>query len=277
MIPVAFRYRKAATIEDAVTALSAGQVKLIAGGHSLIPVLKLRLNRPAELMDISGIDAIKGIFEEDGEIVIGAATTHNSIAKNKLIREKALFFSEAASLIGDIQVRNHGTIGGSIAHADPAADWPAVVLAADASIEVQSLKGKRTIKATEFFVGLFETSLAKDEIITSIRIPVPPEGAKTTYLKFCQPASRFAIVGCAVMRHPDGKTNIAFTGVSDHAFRDKNAENAISGKAINDQSISVAINASVQNINIMSDHYASEEYRTHLTKVFLRKALQSVS
>jgi aerobic carbon-monoxide dehydrogenase medium subunit len=277
MIPVAFRYRKATTIEEAVDALSAGEVKILAGGHSLIPVLKLRLDRPAELMDISGIENIKGIFEQDGEIVIGAATTHNSIAKNRLIREKVPFFSEAASLIGDMQVRNHGTIGGSVAHADPAADWPAAVLAADASIEVQSLKGKRTIKATEFFVGLFETLLTKEEIIISIRIPVPPEGAKTTYLKFCQPASRFAIVGCAVMRHPDGKTNIAFTGVATHAFRDKDAENAISGKAINSHSIRAATDAAVQNVNIMSDHYASEEYRKHLAKVFLRKALQFVT
>jgi carbon-monoxide dehydrogenase medium subunit len=277
MIPVAFRYKKVSALEEAINALSDGETKILAGGHSLIPAMKLRLNQPPELVDISGIDALNGIREDDGEIVIGATTTHDTIAKNKIIREKIPFFSEAASMIGDLQVRNHGTIGGSIAHADPAADWPAVVLAADASIEVQSAKGKRRIKATDFFVGLFETLLANDEIIISVRIPNPPKGSKTRYLKFPQPASRFALVGCAIMRLDNGDTKIAFTGVSSHAFRDKNAENSISGKAINDASISAAVNVAVQNVDILSDHYASEEYRTHLAKIFLKRALQSVS
>ena len=146
MIPATFDYKKASTVDEAIAVLSGGEGKILAGGHSLIPAMKLRLSQPAKLVDISGIDALKGIREENGEIVIGAATTHATIAKNKLVQNKLPFFSVASSLIGDMQVRNYGTIGGSIAHADPAADWPALVLASDASIEVQGTKGKRKIK-----------------------------------------------------------------------------------------------------------------------------------
>jgi carbon-monoxide dehydrogenase medium subunit len=277
MIPFAFSYKKAQTIEEAIKNISGDNAKFIAGGHSLIPAMKLKLSQPAILVDISSIDALKGISEENGEIVIGAATAHSTIATNKLIRTNFPFFSEGASMIGDLQVRNHGTIGGSIAHSDPAADWPALLLAADARIVVQNGKGKRVINATDFFVGLFQTSLSPDEIIVAIRVPIPPKGTKTAYRKFFQPASRFALVGCAVMRHADGKTNIAFTGVSDHAFRDRNAEAKISGKAINDKSIAETLNDALQNVNILSDHYASEEYRKHLAKVFLSRTLQAVS
>lgn len=276
MIPVAFDYQKATTVEEALNALTDDS-KILAGGHSLLPAMKLRLNQPARLVDISKINALKGIKEEDGEIVIGAATTHADIANDSLIKTKLPFFAEAASMIGDVQVRNHGTIGGSLAHADPAADWAAVVLAADASIQVQSKSGKRSIKATDFFTGLFATALQDGEIITSVRIPVPASGTKTSYQKFMQPASRFAIVGCAVMRKPDGKTNIAFTGVSDNAFRDGGAEAAMSGKVLNNATIEAAANAAVTGVSVMSDHYASEEYRTHLAKVYLKKALHAVA
>ena len=259
MIPVAFDYQKTKTVDEAIAALSNGNSKILAGGHSLLPAMKLRLSQPSKLVDISGIAALKGIKEEDGEIVIGAASTHADIANNKLIKNKLSFFAEAASMIGDLQVRNYGTIGGSLAHADPAGDWPALVLAADAAIEVQGKNGMRRIKATEFFTGLFSTALQENEIITAIRIPIPAEGTKSNYQKFAQPASRFAIVGCAVVRFPDGKTNIAFTGVSDNAFRADNGEAALSG------------------VNFLSDHYASAEYRQHLAKVYLKKALKAVS
>ena len=276
MIPVSFDYQKAKSVDDAITALSKGDSKILAGGHSLLPAMKLRLSPPAKLIDIAGITALKGVKEEDGEIVIGAAATHADIAGNKLIKTHLPFFAQAASVIGDMQVRNYGTIGGSLAHADPAADWPALVLAADAAVEVQGSKGKRRIKATDFFTGLFSTALQDGEIIVAIRVPVPAAGTKMSYQKFVQPASRFAIVGCAVMRTADGKTNIAFTGVSDNAFRDGNAENAVSGKALNSDSISAATGAAVNNISVLGDHFASEEYRKHLAKVYLKKALHAV-
>ena len=259
MIPVAFDYQKVKTIDEAIAALSNGNSKILAGGHSLLPAMKLRLSQPSKLVDIAGIAAIKGIKEEDGEVVIGAATTHADIASDKLINSKLSFFAEGASMIGDVQVRNHGTIGGSLAHADPAGDWPALVLAADAAIEVQGSGGKRRIKATEFFTGLFSTALQENEIIIAVRVPIPPEGTKTTYQKFSQPASRFAIVGCAVVKFPDGKTNIAFTGISDNAFRADNGEAALPG------------------VVFLSDNFASAEYRKHLAKVYLKKAMQAVS
>ena len=276
MIPAAFDYQKAKTVDEAIAALS-GDVKILAGGHSLIPAMKLRMNRPSKLVDITGIVALKGIREEDGEIVIGAATTHADIAYDKLIKNKLPFFADAAPMIGDVQVRNRGTLGGSLAHADPAADWPALVLAADAAIEVQGINGKRRIKAADFFTGLFSTALQDKEIITAIRIPIPPDGTKTTYQKFAQPASRFAIAACAVMRFPDGKTNIAFAGVSENAFRDTAAENEVSGKALNDDSISAAASAAISNVTVMGDHFASDEYRRHLAKVYLKKALDAVN
>jgi aerobic carbon-monoxide dehydrogenase medium subunit len=276
MIPAAFEYEKVKTIDEAIAALSGDDTKILAGGHSLIPAMKLRLARPAKLVDIGGITALKDIKEEDGEIVIGAAATHADIMYHNLIRTHLPFFTEGASTIGDVQVRNHGTIGGSLATADPAADWPALVLAADATIEVQGANGSRRIKATEFFSGFYTTVLAPTEIITAIRIPRPADGTKSTYQKFAQPASRYALVGCAVIRYTDGRTNIAFTGVAESAFRDNGAEQVMAGKPVNEENITAALNAAVQNVEVLGDHYASVPYRKHLAKVYLRKALLAV-
>jgi carbon-monoxide dehydrogenase medium subunit len=273
MIPAAFEYEKVKTVDEAIAALSNDDTKILAGGHSLIPAMKLRLSRPAKLVDIGGITALKDLKEEDGEIVIGAGATHADIMYHNLIRTHLPFFTEGASMIGDVQVRNHGTIGGSLAHADPAADWPALVLAADATIEVQGSNGSRRIKATDFFTGLFTTLLEPNEIITAVRIPIPADGTKSTYQKFPQPASRYALVGCAVIRYADGRTNIAFTGIAENAFRDSGAEQALAGKPVNEENITAALNAALQNVEVLGDHYASIPYRRHLAKVFLRKAL----
>ena len=276
MIPVAFEYKKATTVEDVLTALSTGDGKILAGGYSLIPAMKLRLNQPAGLVDISGIAALKGISESAGEIIIGAATTHDDILQNNIIKEQLPFFSSAAAMIGDVQVRNRGTIGGSLAHADPAADWPALVLASDATVVIAGSNGTRTTRAADFFTGLYSTQLEDKEIITAIRIPVPAAGSKMIYLKFSNPASRFAIVGCAVLRSPSGATNIAFTGVADTPFRDTAAEQIVSGKVLDTATIDAAVNAAINGVNVMSDNFASEDYRRHLAKVYLRKALLAV-
>ncbi|MDQ4139692.1 MAG: xanthine dehydrogenase family protein subunit M [Bacteroidota bacterium] len=277
MIPAAFEYKKVHTVEEAIASLAQEDSKLLAGGYSLIPSMKLRLNQTSLLIDIGDIPDLNGIREEDGEIVINAGTTHHDILFNDLIQNKLPFFHQAASMIGDEQVRNRGTIGGSLAHADPAADWPALVLAADATIEVAGPDGKKSLKATEFFTGLFSTALQENEIITAIRIPVPAEGFKSVYLKFENPASRFAIVGCAVLRYPDRKTNIAFTGLAEFAFRDAGAEQVFSGKVIDEAIINEAVNASLTGINTLSDNFASEEYRSHLARVYLKRALQEVA
>jgi carbon-monoxide dehydrogenase medium subunit len=228
------------------------------------------------LIDIANIPSLKGIKEENGQIIISAGTTHHDIGRNDIIKSHLPFFMEAAAMIGDVQVRNRGTIGGSLAHADPAADWPALVLASDATIELMGSGGSRSIKATEFFTGLFSTQLKEDEIITSIRVPIPEDGSKMVYLKYSNPASRFAVVGCAVLRYPGEKTNIAFTGVADTPFRDIAAEQAVSGKPLDVVNIDAAASAAAEGVNINSDLFASSEYRKHLAKVFLKRALQAV-
>ncbi|RYY21756.1 MAG: xanthine dehydrogenase family protein subunit M [Chitinophagaceae bacterium] len=276
MIPVAFEYEKATTLEGAIAALAGGEGKLLAGGYSLLPAMKFRLNQPSKLVDIAGIPTLKGIREENGQIIIGAGTTHHDIGNNEIVKSKLPFFAEAAGMIGDLQVRYRGTIAGSLAHADPAADWPALVLAADSDIEIMGTSGTRTLKAIDFFTGIFSTALQDDEIITAIRIPVPAAGSKMVYLKFSHPASRFAIVGCAVIRFPGDKTNIAFTGVAETPFRDTAAEHAVSGKSLDAANIEASVKAAVAGVNIMSDNFASVEYRTHLAKVYLKKALESV-
>ena len=277
MIPAAFDYSRAITVEDAIAQLSGGDHKLLAGGYSLLPSMKLRLSQPAKLVDISAIPSLKGIKEENGHIVIGAGTTHHDIGINALIKEHLPFFTDAAAMIGDVQVRNRGTIGGSLAHADPAADWPALVLASEATIEVMGSGGSRTIKAEDFFTGFFSTDLQDGEIITSIKIPVPQKGSKMVYLKYSNPASRFAVVGCAVIRHPGEKINIGFTGVADTPFRDTNAEAAMSGKPLTEVTIEEAAKAAAEGVNINHDLYASAGYRKHLAKVFLKRALHAVS
>lgn len=276
MIPSSFTYQKAKTVEEALAALKGDDVKLLAGGHSLIPTMKLRLNSPAKLVDIGSINALRGIKEAGNEIIIGAATTHAEIASSKVIQSKLSLFAQTAAAIGDIQVRNKGTIGGSLAHADPAADWPAAVLASDATIEIQGGKGSRKIKATEFFKGIFTTALNEGEIITAIHVPIHT-GSKAVYLKCPQPASRYAIVGCAVLKHADGKCNVAFTGVSSSAFRDAAAEKALAGKVIDAAVAENASKTAAEGISIMSDHYASEKYRKHLAKVYLKRALMALA
>lgn len=282
MVSTSFDYHRAASVEEAIGLLKQhnGDAKLLAGGHSLIPTMKLRLNSPAVLIDVSRIEQLRGIREADGHIVIGAMTTHHEIANSKLLAEKVPVIVETAKAIGDIQVRNKGTIGGSLAHADPAADWPAAVLAARAKVEIQGEQGKRTVAADEFFTGFYTTAVGETDILTAIHIPIPSKGSKSTYKKFPQPASRYALVGCAVQLSMDGgkvsDCSIAFTGVSDAAFRDSGAETALKGKALNAESIQAAAAACAEGVDIMSDHFASEEYRKHLAGVFLRRALEAL-
>jgi len=212
MIPAKFGYIKASSLSNAIELLGkhGDDAKLLSGGHSLIPAMKLRLSRPEVLIDISGISGMNSISEDGDEIVIGANCTHAAIASSDLINDKLNILTQTAKYIGDIQVRNRGTIGGSLAHADPAADYPAVVLACDAKIQVEGKNGKRTIPATEFFLGIFTTALYEDEIITAIRFPKVANG---NYQKFFQSASRFAVVGVAVVKDGDS-VKVGVTGVA---------------------------------------------------------------
>lgn len=283
MIPTNFQYHRASSIDDAISLMAEHgmEAKILAGGHSLLPAMKLRLNQPGVLIDIGRIAELKGIGRSNGNLVIGAGTTHEELADSELVKQTLSMISEAAGLIGDVQVRNVGTIGGSLAHADPAADWPAVLIAARATVEVKGPNGARSIAADDFFTDFFATALEENELITAIRIPTPSSGTNSSYQKFMQPASRFAIVGCAATITRKGAVceavSLAFTGVSDCAFRDKDVEAALIGKAPTEENISAAAAKAAEGAFILSDHFASKKYRLHLAKVFAKRALTAAA
>jgi carbon-monoxide dehydrogenase medium subunit len=271
MIPAAFDYHRPASVDEAIQLLS-DDAKLLAGGHSLLPAMKLRLSTPGALIDIGRLAELNYIKEDGGAIAIGATTTHYQIESSDLVQSKASALALAASAIGDPLVRNKGTIGGSIAHADPAADYPAAILALGAEITVKGPGGERTISADEFFVDLFMTALADDEIITEIRVSAAD---KSSYAKFPHPASRFAVVGCAAASS-GGAVRVAFTGVANAAFRDTGVEEALGGN-LSEDSIGAAAEKAADGAEVLSDNFAGEDYRRHLAKVFARKALSAIA
>jgi aerobic carbon-monoxide dehydrogenase medium subunit len=282
MIPASFGYIRANTVEEAVGFLKNNpDAKLLAGGHSLIPAMKLRLNQPATLIDIARIPALNFIRDRGKYIAIGAATTHGTIAEHKTTVGKTPLLAHAAAMIGDVQVRNKGTIGGSMAHNDPASDWPAVLIAANATVEVQGPYGEKHIPAEEFFTDFFTTKLDAAEIISEVHIPEPDATTmRYAYEKFVQPASRFAIVACALQLVMDGDTiqdaRVAFNGVSNCAYRAKAVERELIGKPLNDETINAAASMATYDATlIMTDHFAGEEYRKHLAVLYCKKALQS--
>ena len=280
MIPVNFEYKRAGSVEEALSLLSQSEdAKILAGGHSLLPAMKLRLNAPATLIDIGRITALRYIRDGGDHMAIGAATTHGDLTDASVLPDELALMSQTANVIGDPQVRNMGTIGGSIAHADPAADWPAALLATNASIVLTSTGGSRTVAAGDFFQGLYMTALQDGEIITEIRVPKPAKHAKSAYAKFMQPASRFAIVGCAVVLNMQGNScesaSVAFTGVAGSAFRDATVENALAGNKLDDATISAATSQAAQGVDLMGDHFASEDYRKHLAGVYAKRAIQA--
>ena len=283
MIPTTFDYKKAASVDEAISMLSQNGdgAQVLAGGHSLIPALKLRLNQPECLIDIRRVPELQGIRMEGHRLHIGAGATHHQISSSDLVRGHLSMLAEGAAHIGDPSVRNMGTIGGSIAHADPAADWPAMLLAADATILVKGSGGERQIRAEDFFTGFFETALADGEIITGVSIPAFGQNASSCYVKFVQPASRFAIVGCAITATWDNgrimRAKVAFTGVSDHAFRAPAVEVELNGKTPSATVFEAAAAKAAEGASIMSDHYASEKYRKHLAKVYARRAMEGLA
>jgi len=276
VIPVAFEYQRATSVDDAIAKLKAGG-KILAGGHSLVPLMKLRLSEPGVLIDIARIPGLAGIREKDGTIEIGAATVHHDVATSQLLRDKSPFVAEAASDIGDQQVRNRGTIGGSLAHSDPAADYPAVMLALDADILLKGPKGSRVSKASNFFLGLFEVDLASDEIITGVQF-APVKSA--AYAKLHQRASHFAIVGVAAALDVKSGTiqsaRVGLTGASTHAMRLSKVEAALAGKPLSKATIEAASkDAGAEIADINSDIHASEDYRRAMIPVFTRRALEA--
>ena len=278
MISTTFEYSRATSLDDALARLRAanGGGKLVAGGHSLIPLMKLRLSEPGTLIDIARIPGLSGIREPEGGIEIGAGTVHHDVAASALLRQACPMIAEAAASIGDPQVRNRGTLGGSLAHADPAADYPAVMLALDADIQVVGPSGPRVVKARDFFQGLFTVDLAADEIIVGVQFR-PVKCA--AYAKLYQRASHFAIVGVAAALEVENGTiraaRIGLTGASSHATRLTDVEEGLAGKPLSVSSIEEAARlagASLQDIN--SDIHAGEEYRRAMIPVFTGRALK---
>jgi carbon-monoxide dehydrogenase medium subunit len=272
MYPASFDYKRPATVDEAVALLTqhGDDAKVLAGGHSLIPAMKLRLARPKVVVDIGRIANLNYIREAGNNIAIGPMTTHNEIASSKLLLEKCPLLPETASHIGDMQVRNMGTIGGSLAHADPAADYPAAILALEAEIDVAGPKGKRTIRAGEFFVDLLTTALAANELIVEIRVPAT---AKTVaYVKTEQKASGFALAGVAVVISPSG-VRVGVTGVAAKAYRASGVEQTLNGKTTA-EAIALAAARATDGMELLSDIHASADYRAQLAQVNTKRALE---
>jgi carbon-monoxide dehydrogenase medium subunit len=281
MIPAPFDYVAPATLNEAMSLLAenADEAKILAGGHSLIPAMKLRLAQPALLIDIGRIKDLAYINENGRQIRIGAMTTHYQLESSARLREICPLLPECAASIGDVQVRNKGTIGGSLAHADPAADWPAAILALSGEIIAVGTQGERAIRAEDFFVDMLTTALKPNEILREIRISQPESRTGQAYMKVPHPASGFAVVGVAVslMRGDDGRcqsASIGITGVAAKAYRASGVEQALTGSTLDAQAIANAAAHATDNVDANSDLYASADYRRHLAEVYVRRTIQ---
>jgi len=274
MIPAPFDYLRPSTLDEALAALSASEdAKILAGGHSLIPAMKLRLAQPRTLIDLSRIGDLNHIRQENNQVVVGAMTTHYEIESSALIRDVCPLLAEVAPQIGDAQVRNRGTIGGSLVHADPAADWPAAILALDAQLEIAGLTGRRTVKATDFFVEMMQSAVQPNEILVGIRVPVTPRSA--AYVKFAQKASGFAIAGVAAVVDKQSKSvRVGITGIASKPYRASEVEGALRGQELTAQAIAAAAERATDGIETLNDIHASAEFRAHLGVVNTRRALE---
>jgi carbon-monoxide dehydrogenase medium subunit len=279
--PASFEYHRPASVAEAVALLArhGDDAKLLAGGHSLIPLMKLRLAQPAHLVDIGRIDGLSGIRVGKDAVAIGALTTHNHVASSRAVRQALPVLAEAADGIGDQQVRNRGTIGGSLAHADPAADWPALALALGARLTATGSSGSRTIAADEFFLDLLTTALRPDEILTEVQFPIPPAGSGSAYVKHAHPASRFAVCGVAVRLVPGAggtckDVRVAITGVGAKATRAVAVEHALDGQKPDAAAIAAAAERADQSIEMTADLQGGVDYKQHLTRVCTRRALE---
>ena len=279
MYPAPFEYHRAASVQDAVMLLDqyGEDGKLLAGGHSLLPVMKLRFASPSHLIDIAKIPGLSGIAERDGMICIGAATVHAEVAASPLIRSRLALLAKGASLIGDVQVRNRGTIGGSLAHADPGADYPAVLLATGAQIVAVGKKGERVIDSANFFVDTLATALDIGEIITEVRIPLLGKGSGGVYEQLSDPASGYAVVGvAAVISVANGKVTAArlgMTGLAPKAVRLAAVERTVGGQPASESSTRSAASKAAEGLSFYDDQRGSAEYKAHLAQIYTQRAL----
>jgi carbon-monoxide dehydrogenase medium subunit len=280
MIPGSFEYYAPRSLDDAIKFLAEHRddVKVLSGGQSLLPLMKMRLSKPAFIVDIGRISGLDTITEEGNHLIVGALVTHSQIESSELLQKKCPLLPQTATTIADVQVRNRGTIGGSIAHADPAGDWPAAIIALDAEIQITGPSGERWVKCEEFFLGLLMSVLEPDELVTAIKVPVTGND-KTAYLKAAPRSSGFAVVGVAVRLGLDASGNcnraaIGITGVTGKAYRPERVEQMLSGKKLDAKTVEAAAAEATRNVEVIEDINGSAEYRKHLTEVYLARAVQ---
>ncbi|MBS4190500.1 xanthine dehydrogenase family protein subunit M [Bacillus sp. FJAT-49705] len=283
MIPSKFDYVRVNSIDEAIQQLKQfnGEGMLIAGGHSLVPLLKFRLSEPGALIDISRISELKGVRKEGDRIVIGALTTHFQIANDPIVKEYIPVLSETVRQIGDLQVRNRGTIGGNIAHADPAADLPAAAFVLDAEIAIHGEDGPETMNIDSFIVGPLITMLPENSVLTSISFAIPPAHTNAEYLKFSHPASGYPVIGVAVVAGVGENDvidyiRIAITGVGNVAYRATSVEEKLLGQTLSQTLLKEAAQLAAEEGDMASDLFTSEDYRRNLCKVYTERALKSV-
>src|SRR3989449_4435502 len=280
MYPAAFDYHAPKSVKEALGLLGKlkDDAKILAGGHSLIPMMKLRLAQPKHLVDLRKVPGLSGIKVDGKALAIGAMTTHWEIESSATVKSKLPVLAEVASVIGDPAVRNKGTLGGSLAHADPAADWPAATIALDAELVCEGPKGKRKVAADQWFVGLMATALKDKEILVQVRVPLPAAGSGAAYMKFPHPASRFAVVGvaAAVTLDKQGtctKASLGVTGAGTKAVRAKGVEAGCTGKKLDAPTIETAAQKAADGVDVQADLQSSVEYKSHLCRVFAKRAL----
>lgn len=280
MIPSGFEYHAPASVDDAIQLLTqySEDAKIVAGGHSLLPMMKLRFAEPAHLIDINGIAELKGISEEGGIVKIGAMTTENELINSEVLSEKCPLLPEAAKLIADPQVRNRGTVGGDIAHGDPGNDHPAIMLALDARFVLKGPNGERTVPANGFFLGTYWTGLEADEIMTQIQINSFAPGMGYGFNKLKRKTGDFATAGATVVLHLNGDTceeiRIALTNVGACAFRAEDAENVLRGQVINDALINQAANKVMDVCEPVEDLRGDPEYKKHMAAEMTRRSIR---
>ena len=283
MHPAPFAYHRATSVGDALSLLQehADTGKLLAGGHSLLPLMKLRLAQPEHIIDISSIEELRSVSTDGDTVTIGALVTHRDLATDPDLVQTLPLIHEMANVIGDQQVRNLGTIGGALAHADPAADYPAGMLALNATVLATGPNGEREIPIDEFFTGFLTTALAPDELLTAVRIPIPAEGTTTAYEKLANPASGYATVGVAVVATKDAggsitDIRIGITGASDVAWRPTGVEDALKDTSPDEAAIKAAASLATDGVEMLDDKHGPADYRAKVTRNLTRRAIGRV-
>jgi carbon-monoxide dehydrogenase medium subunit len=282
MFPANFGYVAARSVEEALQLMAkhGDDGKLLAGGHSLIPAMKLRLQSPQILIDLGTVPGLRGVRTDGNQLVIGALTVHADLASSDLIGKHVPGLADAASVIGDMQVRNRGTVGGSVAHADPAADLPVILTALNASFIVQSSSGQRAIAADDFFTDFYTTAMAANEILTEIRVPIPAPGTGTAYAKLPHPASGYVVVsaGALITRQRSGAcmaARVSIGGLGSGPVRAIATEMELQGKPLTPQLIAAAATKAAEETDPVEDSYAGADYKRHVATVFARKAIEA--